>query len=194
MRCLGLTSPPMLMGRPPHIGSPETMSASPEKHTSEDLSTSSSISPGSPSISRESFHHMSPPHMTTSGQKNYEDKTVGSQTRPEIQTGSLSNFSLSGILAKPNTSDSCTTPTDLSMMVSKGYPCPSSDYQNHRSQDNSEDDSDTEIDLTSHNVKDDIRQSVNHHYMNGNNGEVGPVLNEMVPNDLSMHCGKNNLH
>lgn len=170
------------------------MSTSPEKHTSEDLSTSSSISPSSPPISRENFHHMSPPHMTVSGQKsNYEDKSAGGQARPEVQTGSVSNFSLSGILAKPNTSDSCTTPTDLSMMMSKGYPCPSNDYQSQRSQDNSEDDSDTEIDLTSHNVKDDIRQSVNH-YMNGNNEEVGPVLNEMVANDLSMHCGKNNLH
>lgn len=173
-------------------------SSSPEKHTSEDISSPPIGSSSSP-MSREGFHHHSPPQIPSSGQKsNYDDKMSNQERNDLHQPTGVSNFSLSGILAKPKSPENaCSVPTDLSMMV-KTCPCPEGDYQTeagmmdrNRSDDNSEDDSDAEIDLTSHGGKDDVRQN---HYMNGGGSESGPILNDMVPNDLSMHCNKNNIH
>lgn len=194
------------------MSSPEGLASPPDKTSSEDRPLSES-GPNSPTLPRDPYHHPQHPQLPSPNAK-YDEKTPSNQQHSRIDHQQqqqmrndhqlnktmTTNFSLNGILSRP---DNCSSPvpTDLSLAPKLYQYCHESQYQNgaHNIErgvanisDRSDEDSDAEIDLTSHSGKEDSRNATAHLYGGVKDyAQQNPLLNEMVPNDLSMNCSKN---
>lgn len=205
-------------GRPGHMSSPEGLASPPDKQASEDRPPSES-GHASPTLPRDPYHQHTHPQLPSPKSK-YDDKSPSDQQHPrivdhhqqqqqnqpmrndhQINKTMTTNFSLNGILSRP---DNCSSPapTDLSLAPKMYHYSHEGQYQNgahniDRSivpniSDRSDDDSDAEIDLTSHSGKEDSRNASSNLYGGVKEyAHQNPLLNEMVPNDLSMNCSKN---
>lgn len=190
------------------MSSPEGLASPPDKPSSP---PSESGGPTSPTLPRDPYHHHPSP------KSKYDEKPPNDQQHSRIdhqqqQNQQLrndhqlnktmsTNFSLNGILSRP---DNCASPapTDLSLAPKLYQYSHDGQYQNgaHNigrgvaSISDRSDDSDAEIDLTSHSGSGkEGSPTASAHLYGGikDYAHQNPMLSEMVPNDLSMNCSKN---